>query len=85
MTQKCYYLPAGEMQLATDEERRRYCERAIAWAEHVKIIPEDDRPVVAYALAEYMAYQDDKTLFAPLSKKDQELVDWILNGVAKEE
>jgi hypothetical protein len=80
MTKKYHYLPSGEMQLATEEERREYCERAIAWAEHVRIVPEDDRPVVAYALAEYMAYQDDKTLFAPLSREDQELVEWIRNG-----
>jgi hypothetical protein len=61
MTQKYYYLPAGEMQLATEAEARVYFEKAKAFIESTTFYSSYSS-IAVNAVAEYMAYQDDKTI-----------------------
>lgn len=58
---KYYYLPASELQLATEEEATVYYEKALAFIDSTKMYYSMRRDA-ACAVAEYMAYQDDKTL-----------------------
>lgn len=64
MTQKYYYLPAGELQLATEEEAKVYYAKARAFIDSTKMYGSAEA-VASMAVAEYMAYQDDKTLRIP--------------------
>lgn len=64
MRQKYYYLPAGELQLATEEEATEYFRRAYDFVDSTKMYGGTEN-VAACAVAEYMAYQDDKTLRDP--------------------
>lgn len=67
MTKQYYYLPAGELRLATEEEATEYFRRAYAFVDSTKMYGGTEN-VAACAVAEYMAYQDDKTLRNPEKK-----------------
>jgi hypothetical protein len=61
MTQEYYYLPASELQLATEEEAKVYLAKARAFVKSTKMYGSIEA-TAACAVAEYMAYEDDKTL-----------------------
>jgi hypothetical protein len=59
-----YYLPAGELQPATNEEKQVYLRKADAFVKstgHYQETPERNSAAVV-AVAEYIAYQEDKTI-----------------------